>query len=1176
MRLTIRHTIKALSSFCLLAILLPAIGWTIFAQESRGSITGQVTDKSGAVVAGAQITITNVATNVSTTTTTNEAGNYTVLYLIPGQYTVTVEASGFKKVVRQGIEVRVADKLTLDLTLEVGAVAETVNVTAEAPLLETASASAGQVIDQRRISELPLSDGNPFVLSRLSPGVSYTGDLKFSRPFDNAGTSSIVVDGAPGGNEFTLDGSPNMASGRRVAFVPPSDAVQEFKLETATFDAQQGHTAGATVNVTLKSGTNQLHGTLYEFIRNDKLSANDFFLNRAGRPRDALRYNRYGGSVGGPVWLPKLYNGKDRTFFHFTYEGLKDVFPEPGLFTVPTQAQRNGDLSALLPLGIRIFDPLTARRLPNGRIERDPFPNNIIRADRISQIAKNYLQFYPLPNQPGDSQGRNNFISANPRTDDFHSETVRVDHNLTSKQKFFFRYTHNSRVEARGNWTGEVNGIRPTGNFLFRINNGLTYDHVYTFSPTTILNFRIGFSRFNEPSIRQHEGKFDPKTLGFSQRTTSFFGDASYLPRFEIGGFSVLGDSIGGGTTHNIYSFQPILTKIVGNHAFRMGYDFRSYRENSFGPGHAAGRYDFGTDFTRGPLDNSPSAPIGQQLAAFLLGQPTGGIIDRNAARSNQTLYHAIFFHDDWKVNRKLTLNLGLRYEYEGGMTERFNRNTRGFDATSPSPIEAAAKAAYAANPIPEISPANFSVKGGLLFASDSNRAIWNGDKNNFQPRLGVAYQINEKTVLRGGWAVYMVPFIIDGVNQPGFSQATNIVPTLDGGLTFRANLADPFPDGVVNPPGASLGLATFIGRGIGFRPLDRKNGLSQRWEVGVQRELPGQWLIEIAYIGNRGYDLAVDNNIDPVPRQYLSTSRVRDDATINFLSANVTNPFRGLAPGTGLDGSVVSRAQLLRPFPHFTGIGSQIYDGWSNYQSGQMRVEKRFSRGFTFLGAYTWSKFFERVRFLNETDPEPEKRISDTDIRNRVVMSGIWELPFGRGRKWGSDWHSVINGILGGWQIQGIFQIQSGRPLDLNDRNIFFAGDLNKLKTIINGSTVDGTFSADGFYFTDAAVQTNGVVDPAKQRADTRIRLASNIRYFPTRIPGFRRQGLNLWDLSMIKNFSISESVKFQLRGEFLNAFNHPQFNDPNTDPTSSNFTKITSQNNLPRNVQIGLKLIF
>src|SRR5712692_5593197 len=333
-----------------------------------------------------------------------------------------------------------------------------------------------------------------------------------------------------------------------------------------------------------------------------------------------------------------------------------------------------------------------------------------------------------------------------------------------------------------------------TGNFLTLKNDGFSYDHTYTFSPTTILDFRLGFSRFYETNVRQHEGAFDPKSLGVSPQSAAFFGDARYLPRFRINNnnsddanapFTPLGDSRGDIRTHNIYAVQPTLTKIFGKHAFKIGYDFRAYRENSNPSAHAAGRYDFTTTFTRGPLDNSTAATIGQELASFLLGVPTGGLIDRNTARSNQTLYNGVFFHDDWKVNQNLTLNLGLRYELEGATTERFNRNIRGFDANISSPIEAAAKAAYAANPIAQIPAGSFSVKGGLIFADSQHRGFWDSDKNNFQPRIGFAFQLNEKTVMRGGFGVYMAPYIIDGVNQTGFSQSTSIVPTLNNGLTF-------------------------------------------------------------------------------------------------------------------------------------------------------------------------------------------------------------------------------------------------------------------------------------------------------------------------------------------------------------------------------------------------------
>lgn len=1163
---------------CVVAMVLPA--WP---QEFRGSIGGRVTDSSGAGVHGARVSAVNTATNVSTNTTADDAGNYTLLYLAPGQYVISVEMNGFKRLERRGVEVQIGDRLTLDLPLEVGTVLQEVLVTAQAPLLQTSEASAGQVIDQRRIEDLPLPDGDPFVLARIAPGIAFTGNLLFARPFDNGGVSSIRASGAPGGNEFTLDGAPDMASGLRVAFVPPSDAVQEFKVITANFDAQQGHTAGGVVNVITKSGTNSLHGTVYEFNRNDALMANDFFSNRLGKPKQPFRYNRWGATVGGPVFLPKLYHGRDKTFFFFAYEGLKDFQPETNRFTVPTQAERNGDLSALLAPSagaITIYDPTTGTSTGGGHVARSPLScngqTNVICPNRLSPIAQAYLKFYPMPNLPGDAQGQLNYFSGNPRTDHFNSETVRIDHEITSKQKMFLRLYRNWRVELRGNWSGNVNNLLSTGNDLFRINDGADYDEVYTFSPTTLLDLRAGFARFTEQNKRPSDGNFDPASLGWSSQVVSLFGGSKYLPRFNIDSFSQLGDTAGDYTAFNIYSFQPTLTKIMGRHSLRFGYDFRAYRENSYSPGSKAGSYTFNTDFTR--ATDTASGQFSQGLAAFLLGQPTGGNIDINASRANQTLYQGFFFQDDWKAMRKLTLNLGLRYEYEGATTERFNRNVRGFDATDPSPIAAAAMAAYAAKPDPALPASNFQVNGGLLFADSSNRSFWIPDKKNFQPRLGFAYQLTDRWVVRGGWSIFTVPFIISGLSQIGFSQPTNIVPSLDKGLTFQANLSNPFPSGVASPTGSSLGLGTFIGQNISFVPLSRRNGQAQEWELNVQRQMTANWVLQASYIGLCGYDLTTGNlDQNPIPASFLSTSPIRDQATIDFLAASITNPLKGLAPGTNINGSTVSRSQLLRPSPQFTGVSSVNDDGKGSYDSLQISSDKRMSYGFTLTNSYTWSKLLDQTARLNPTDTHYTKRLSSQDAPQRFTSSFIFELPFGRGRHWGSNWHGVPDKTLGGWQVGGIYYAQSGFPLPLG--NWVYFGDPSKLHTNISGATVDNVFDTSGFYFTDAAVQTNGVVDPAKQRADKRIQLANNIRTLPFTEGGFRGQPLNYWEaINIIKKTSIKEKVDLETRFSFQNAFNHPQFNTPNTDPTSANFGKVTDQVgfSLPRNIEVGLKIKF
>jgi len=1185
------HAMRRASTLAACAVACLAAVAPAAAQESRGSITGKVTDTSGAIVPGVAVTATNGDTNLSVAATTDAGGNYSLLYLPAGRYAVGAELQGFKKVVRNGIEVRVGDRLTLNLTIEPGARAETVEVTALTPLLEASTGSLGQVIDSKRIALMPLSDGNPFVLSRLASGAAYTGDLKFSRPFDNAGTSSITVDGASGGNEFTLDGSPNMAHGRRVAYVPPSDAVEEFKVETATYDAQQGHTGGATVNVVMKSGTNNFRGTVYEFYRSDKLSANDFFLNRAGRPRAPMSYNRYGGSLGGPVLLPG-YNGKDRTFFFVAYEGLRDEFPEPDQFTVPTEAMRRGDFSALLSQGIVIYNPFSGVRLPDGRIQRTAFPNNVIPSGLINPVARNYMGLFPLPNQQGDAQGRNNYLSPQPRTDRFQSVSTRLDHRLSDRHRFFLRYSWNDRRESRSNWTGEVDGVRPTGNFLFRVNHAFTYDHVYAHSSRTLFNLRAGFSRFEEPNVRQHEGFFDPKTLGFSSGTNALFGDASYVPRFEIGGVENMGQDIGDAQFTNVYSVQPTMTRLAGKHSFRAGYDFRMHRYNRRAPGHVAGLYSFDTSYTRGPFDTSSGAAVGQQFASFLLGLPTGGRIERNASVANQSLYHGLFFQDDWKVTPRLTLNLGLRWDYESPVTERFDRGAAGFDPNAASPIAAAAQAAYARSPLPQLSPADFRVRGGLSFLDESDRMAWKADKNNVQPRVGFAFQADARTVVRGGFGIYTVPNLPEDFNQSGFSQATSLVGSPDGGLTFRdpRPLTEPYPAGVLDPAGAGGGTATFMGRDLGGGTGDsrqriittgtRESEQNMRWSIGVQRELPRQWVFEAAYVGNRGYDLTLQSpdginlrnyvDINTVPRQYLSTSPIRDDATNNFLTGTVpNNPFAGLVPGSAHNNNTIQRQNLLRPFPQFLAIRTEQRTGTSSYHSAQLRLERRFTGSYSVILGYTYSRFRERVVMLNPTDSGPTEYVGGDDTPHRVVASLIWQLPVGKDRK--LDLGRLGNSILGGWSVQGIYNWQSGRPINFS--NVYYDGDPSKLKA--NYKDPDHVFDADGFYFADAPVQTGGVPDPAKQRNDPRINLANNVRTFPFR-PGLRRPAVTFLDASLIKTVTFTQDVRLQLRIEAINALNHPVFDTPTVDPRNAAFGTVTQQFNIPRNLQLAVRLFF
>jgi hypothetical protein len=478
---------------------------------------------------------------------------------------------------------------------------------------------------------------------------------------------------------------------------------------------------------------------------------------------------------------------------------------------------------------------------------------------------------------------------------------------------------------------------------------------------------------------------------------------------------------------------------------------------------------------------------------------------------------------------------------------------------------------------------AAFNPQGGVQFASDEHSGFYNADTSNFQPRAGLVYSLNDKTVLRGGWGMYTVPAIIFGNFQPGFSQTTPVVISNDNGLTFRGNLANAFVDGVIEPAGAALGANTFLGQDLQrFAPIAFNNAQNMRYTIGIQRELPHQWLVEGAYVGSRGWDLTTGGGgaegeieLNGTPAQYLSTSRQRDQAVIDFLSANVANPFRGLIPGVGINGNI-TRAQLLRPYPHLLNVRTWNSDGTSRYNSAQFKIEKRFTRGYTLLVGYTWSKFTERVFQLNPSDTTYEERLSEADVPHRLAVSGIWELPFGRGRHWARDAGGLLDAAIGGWSLQAIGQIQSGRPISFHDRNIYFNGDLNALKTDFTGDSRSPVFDISGFYFNDAAVMTNGQLDPAKQRADQRIRLANNIRYFPSRIPGLRSQPLNLWDISLVKQVRFGDRLRAQFHVEFLNAFNHPVFSNPNTNPTEENFGRVTSQGNLPRDIQLAAKFLF
>jgi hypothetical protein len=1129
----------------------------VYAQEFRGTLTGRVVDAQSAAVPNARVIAVLVATGAQSVTSSGLDGLFTVPFLSPGTYRLEADAPGFKKYIRENLTVDAGERMAVDIQLQVGQQTESITVSADASMLDTTTATAGQVINSAQVENLPMNGRTPLVLAQLAFGVVPNSDPKFNRPFDNAGPSGFSMGGAPSqSNELLVDGAPDTTWDLRVAYNPPVDAVQEVRVHAFEADAAYGHTGGGTANVVMKGGTNSVHGSLYEFNQVSRLQATNFFTNKAGQIKPVGRYNQWGGTAGGPFWVPKVFNGKNRVFWFFAMEEINDSFPEPQTVMVPTAAERTGDLSALLKVGgnYQVYDPTTAV-LAAGRITRTPFSGNLIPANRLSAIAKNYFQFYPLPNQPGGADGTNNYLAPAVRKDTYNSELGRLDFNLGSKNKMFWNFRHNDRIEDRNNLFNSI----ATGRDLLRINYGTTLDDVHTFNGTTVANVRLNFSRFREATVSYGDG-VSATTLGFPAYIAAA-APKLVLPLIRFASttagqdYNQITSDTDGSRPFNIFQVFGDVVKVIGNHSLKIGADAREARDSNQSYGNSQGVYTFSTNWTKA-ADNATSAPVGQDLAAFLLGLPTSGSFDINALRTNQAKYLALFVQDDWRVRSNLSLNLGIRFERDFANTERYNRSISGFDSITPSPIAAQAQAAYALKP--DVIPASqFKVLGGPLFASASNPNIFAPQSRMFSPRAGFAWTPSgNKTVIRGGTGVFMFPVNNPSYNQPGFSQSTSMVATLDSFLTPYGTLANPFPDGFQQPTGSSLGLATNLGKSLSYYNPTIHNAYSVRWEFSFQRELPGEMVLEMAYIGNHAVHLLLDRALDALPAKYLSTSPTRDQATIDYLGLIVANPFAGLIPGQGLNGATVSRQSLLTPFPQFTGLTLQGTNAASSYfHSADVRVEKRMSHGLSVLANFTYSKLIARDNYKNATDAAPEKRVAADDRPLRLVLSGSYTVPFGKGKA--VDFHSgVLNRIAGGWVLNGIYVNQVGAPLTFGSNLIYNGGALNNNPHPAN---------LDAPMFDTTRFNTNS----AQQ-------LGSNIATFGTRYGSLRQDGAANVDLSLIKNTTITERVRFQLRFEAFNALNRPSFDPPNLTATSSAFGKITTQPNLPRSIQMAARVTF
>jgi hypothetical protein len=1139
------------------------VGAALAQQDTRGTIFGRVTDPSSAAIVGVAVRAVNSQTGVALEARTNESGNYSIPFLLPGTYDISAQLTGFKSLERKGIEVHVADKVQLDLDMAVGDIAEKIEVVASAPLLETSTVSLGQVVDTKRITELPIQSGNAAEFVLLSPGTVNATDLRARKAAFNNAPSQVVTDGnAQYSNEFAIDGVPNtFAAGTnaRIAFSPPQAAVAEFRVQTTTYDAALGHTPGAVINTMTTSGTNGFHGEAHWFVANSALDAAAFFANRSGTKKTVYQDNRYGASIGGPVVLPG-YNGRNKTFFFYAYEGDKWGTPSTVIATVPTAAEKNGDFSALLKLGAayQLYDPFSTTPNGAGHYSRTPIPGNIIPTSRLNPTALAMAKYWPDPNQAGTVDGRSNYSQSFQTGEDYYVHFARLDHNFSDRNRVFLRLDYDFWEEhknvANTLYYPPVNGV-----VLNRINRGLALDEVYTISANTVLNLRYGLTQQEFPEKRLSQG-FDLSSLGFSQNLISMIPkQLAEFPNVQSSNFVQLSpwESGDGTNTGMIHAWNGSLTTLHGNHSFQYGGEFRLYRNfQDRHPYDVSPGFNFTGTYMNGPLETNAGPSMGADLAQMLMGVP-GGQMQRTASFADQDTFYGFFLQDAWKVSRRLTLTLGLRVEHESPVSERFDRAVTGFAYSTPNPIQAQAQANYAKNPIPEIAPSAFQVPGGLLFAGGNNgHNMWNGQSIEWLPRIGIVYQLTPLTVVRTGYGIFYDSI---GSNwtpaiQTGFTATTPIIASYDNGVTYAATLANPFPTGLQAPVGAGLGLATNLGQSLSVYPADRKLPYVQRWSFGVQRQLPSGFLLDASYVGNRGTRLSVNHDLDYTYRQYLSTSPTRDNATINYLGQTFPNPYSGLA---SVYGTTITRANLLRPYSQFTNVNEVDPVGFSFYNSLQASVQKRWAHGYTLNLAYTFSKSMDATSFLNLSDPRPWYGISSLDFPHRVVVSGVWELPFGKGRRYATNMWKGLEMLAGGWQLNGVVTHQSGAPLGWG--NIILNGDIHNINLPGDQRSVDQWFNVNAGFVRDSSQQ-----------------LASNIRTFPLRLAGVRGDGQNMTNISAIKTFPITEKVRFQFRAEAYNALNHPNFNAPNTTVTSGAFGTITSQNGGPRSFQLAAKILF
>ncbi len=1174
---------------------------TACGQTFYGSIAGTVIDASGGAIPDAAVTLTNIGTSDKRTMQSDASGSYTFVNLVPGRYRLDAEKAGFKHFTREPVVVEVQNAVRIDIPMEVGAVSQSIEVTAATPLLQPQSSDLGHVVEARTVTEMPLNGRNPIALVSLVPGVvpqgppssgnSSMGNPVGANPFalgdfqiggGQAGQSAIILDGVPTNGSYL----------NVVTLIPTQDALQEFKVQTNNLGPEFGRTAGGIINFTTKSGSNAFHGTAYEFLRNKVLDANNFFLNKAGQDVPPFTQNQFGANIGGPVL-------KDKLFFFSGYEGYRLRQGSAFTSTVPTNSERNGDFSSF---PYAIYDPLTTCGVlgnpacatdaqGNPIYTRQQFSNNQIPSDRIDPTSAVLMTYYPNPTGSGTGPfGINNYTKAYSTGGDIDQVNARVDYNLSEKQRFFARFTYFKLLNLPLNTFTQVCQDRCTETVHTK---QIALADTITISPTTILDLHLGYTRYAYVRVPLSQGidfsKFGPNWAALTSQV-----GYTHLPTICVsqnpgdnqwgGGWCSAGTGSGIGAHDDTWSFTPSLSKIKGGHTIKIGGEFRVLRNNYYQSNQPSGLYQFDAVMTeQNPLISPPNT--GSGLASFLLGYGTNNNsnITTPSFMASQILYRSIYAGDTWQATKKLTLNLGIRWDLQGNWTERFDRILDWYPGAT-SPLSSAVSSVTN----PATGQPFGTLKGAFALVKSSvrpDRTEANMPWVDFAPRLGLAYRVTDKTVVRTGYGIFYLPIDIAWNNAPhNLFNNTFVTPwlaTLDNGVTPNNVFSNPFPAGVIQPPGRNQAWIDRQGGGIGGPVYNNPSAYVQQWNFDIQREFPGSILIDIAYAGSKGTHL-------PMHSQDMNQLPVADlpggsaGYTLNDLTRQVPNPFYGMIQSGNLTAPTVQAAHLLLPFPQYDDVTiSEPNNRDSTYHSMQVKVEKRFSRGGSILASYTVAKLISNtnneINWLGDAAPgwgdsnayniRNEKSLDGFDVPQRFVLAYIVDLPVGKGRKWGNNLNPVANKLVSGWGMDGILTLQSGFPLAI--------GGSGQLGSVPSGGGARATRTGKTRYTTGPlSARLNEWFDTSVFMPTPDYSFGNDSRTEPN----LRGDGPKNLDLALFKNttFGPDERMGLEFRAEFFNFFNHPMFNAPNTGCCGASFGVVNGQYNLPRVIQFGLRFTF